>query len=357
VTLPFEPPVAPMLAKLEHEIPRGEGWVYEPKWDGFRALSFREGSGVVIQSRDGRPLERFFPELVPALTGAFPPGSVVDGEIVLVGPNGLDFDSLQLRLHPAESRIRKLAAEIPASFVAFDLLAQDEEDLRSRPLGERRARLAAILPTEVGRDLPVRVTTVLLTPQTEDADEAATWFEGLERLGLDGVIAKRIDQRYVPGKREMVKVKHRRTADCVVVGYRLSKGGDGIGSLLLGVYDEQERLHHLGHTSAFRAAERREILERLRPLETTIEAAFEAAFGSTEGLDPARFTGGPSRWSRGRETAFVPIEPVLVAEVTYDHLQGDRFRHAAGFVRWRTDKDPRECTFDQLVTPRPSSPR
>lgn len=341
-----------MLAKLEHEIPRGEGWRYEPKWDGFRALVFREGDGVHIQSRDGRLLERFFPELVPALAEVLPAGSVVDGEIVLVGPGGLDFDSLQLRLHPAESRIRKLAAEIPASFVAFDLLAQDDEDLRSEPLDARRARLTAILPAEVGDDLPVGATAVLRTPQTSDPDEALVWFEGLERLGLDGLVAKRADQRYVPGKREMVKVKHRRTADCVVVGYRLSKTGDGVGSLLLGVYDERGRLHHLGHTSAFRAKERREILERLRPLETTMEAALEAALGTTEGIDPARMAGGPSRWSRGRETAFVPVEPVLVVEVTYDHLQGHRFRHAAGFVRWRTDKAPRECRFDQLSSHR-----
>jgi len=348
MTLPFQPPVAPMLAKLRHEIPRGEGWRYEPKWDGFRALVFREDDGVHIQSRDGRGLERFFPELVPALAEAFPPGCVVDGEIILAGPEGLEFDGLQLRLHPAESRIRKLSAEIPASFVAFDLLALDGEDLRTTPFDERRAHLESLVGTEASERLPVGETVVLLTPRTDDPAVAEDWFFRFERVGLDGVVAKRSDQRYVPGKREMVKVKHRRTADCVVVGYRLSKTGDGIGSLLLGVYDDAGRMHFIGHTSAFKAAERREILERVRPLETTMEAALEAALGGMEDVDPARMAGGPSRWSRGREAEFVPLEPVLVVEVTYDYLQGDRFRHAAGFVRWRTDKEPSECTFEQL---------
>lgn len=348
MTLPFQPPVTPMLAKLQHEIPRGEGWRYEPKWDGFRALVFREGDGVHIQSRDGRGLERFFPELVPALAEAFPPGCVVDGEIILAGPEGLAFEGLQLRLHPAESRIRKLSAEIPASFVAFDLLAHDDADLRSAPFDERRARLESLVRTEASEHLPVGLTVVLLTPRTDDPAVAEDWFDRFERVGLDGVVAKRADQRYVPGKREMVKVKHRRTADCVVVGYRLSKTGNGIGSLLLGVYDGAGRMHFIGHTSAFKAAERREILELVRPLETTMEAALEAALGGLEGVDPARMAGGPSRWSRGREAEFVPLEPVLVVEVTYDYLQGDRFRHAAGFVRWRTDKEPRECTFEQL---------
>ncbi len=348
MTLPFGPPVDPMLAKLDHEIPHGEGWRYEPKWDGFRALVFRDGGSVHIQSRDGRGLERFFPELVPALAVAFPPDCVVDGEIILAGPQGLEFDRLQLRLHPAESRIRKLAAEIPASYVAFDLLAQDGADLRAEPFDDRRSRLESLLGIEATEQLPVGVTAVLLTPRTDDREVALTWFDAFERIGLDGVMAKRADQRYVHGKREMVKVKHRRTADCVVLGYRLSKTGDGIGSLLLGVYDDGGRLHFIGHTSAFRAAERREILERIRPLETTMEAALEAALGDLEGVDPARMAGGQSRWSRGREAEFVPLEPVLVVEVTYDYLQGDRFRHATGFVRWRTDKEPRDCRFDQL---------
>ncbi len=336
MTLPFGPPLAPMLAKLEREIPRGDGWRYEPKWDGFRAIVFREGSDVRILSRDARPLERFFPELMPALREAFPPDSVVDGEIILAGEHGLDFDALQLRLHPAESRIRKLAAEIPASFVAFDLLAEDGEDLRSAPLAERRSRLSVILPDEASEHLPVGLTAVLLTPQTEDPEEAAGWFERLERIGLDGVVAKRADQRYVPGQRVMVKVKHRRTADCVAGGYRLSKSGDGVGSLLLGLYDDDGILQYVGHTSAFRAQERRELLERLRPLEG----------GRSFGW--GRSPGGPSRWSAGRDPSFVSLEPKLVCEVSYDHLQGGRFRHAAGFLRWRSDRNPRDCTFDQL---------
>ena len=334
--LPFGPPVAPMLAKLEREIPRGEGWRYEPKWDGFRAIVFREGSDVRIQSRDARPLERYFPELVAPLRQAFPPNSVVDGEIILAGEQGLDFDALQLRLHPAESRIRKLAAEIPASFVAFDLLAEDGEDLRPLSLTERRSRLETLLGNEASEHLPSGTTVILLTPQADDPDEAAGLFERLERIGLDGIVAKRADGAYAPGKRVMVKVKHRRTADCVVVGYRLSKSGDGIGSLLLGLYDGPGVLHFVGHTSAFRARARRELLERLRPLE------------SDEGFGAGRSPGGPSRWSAGRDPSFVSLEPKLVCEVTYDHLQGDRFRHATGFVRWRPDRGPRDCTFDQL---------
>ena len=336
MALPFGPPVAPMLAKLDHEIPRGEGWRYEPKWDGFRAIVFRDGSDVMIQSRDSRPLERYFPELVPALLEAFPPGCVVDGEIILAGERGLDFDALQLRLHPAESRIRKLAAEIPASFVAFDLLADGGKDLRSRPLDERRSRLEKVLAAEASEHLPSGTTVVLLTPQTDDPDEAFGWFERLEGIGLDGVVAKRADQTYVPGKRVMVKVKHQRTADCVAAGYRLSRSGDGVGSLLLGLYDEAGVLHFVGHTSAFRASERRELLERLRPLE------------GGGGFGWGRSPGGPSRWSAGRDPSFVPLELRLVCEVTYDHMQGDRFRHATGFVRWRPDRDPRDCTFDQL---------
>ena len=335
MTLPFGPPLAPMLAKLERTIPQGDGWVYEPKWDGFRAIVFREGPEVRLQSRDGRPLERFFPELVSAIREAFEPDTVVDGEIVLAGPDGLDFDALQLRLHPAESRIRKLAADTPASFVAFDLPAENGEDLRTRPLTERRARLVGILGVAAER-LPTATTAVLLTPQTNDPDEAAGWFERLERVGLDGIVAKRADQRYAPGRRAMVKVKHQRTGDCVVGGFRPSKSGDGVGSLLLGLYDEQGVLQYVGHTSAFRAKERRELLERLRPLEGG------RSFGA------GRAPGGPSRWSAGRDHSLVPLDPVLVCEVTYDHLQGGRFRHAAGFVRWRADRDPLDCTFDKL---------
>lgn len=326
-----------MLAKLERGIPRGEGWRYEPKWDGFRALVVREDEDVRIWSRDGRPLERYFPELLPALGEAFPDGSAVDGEIVLAGRDGLDFDALQQRLHPAASRVKLLSERTPASFVAFDLLAAGGEDLRSTPLGERRARLVAILGAEASDRLPVGRTTVLLTPQTDDPGEAERWFERLERIGLDGIVAKRTDLRYVPGERVMVKVKHRRTAECVVGGYRLARSGHGVGSLLLGVYDDAGILHYVGHTSSFTAGERRELLERLRPL--------EGGHSFSEGRTP----GGPSRWSGGRDPSWVPLEPTLVCEVSYDHLQGDRFRHATTFLRWWPDRKPKDCTFDQFL--------
>jgi ATP-dependent DNA ligase len=336
MVLPVRPPLAPMLAKLQDEIPRGEGWVYEPKWDGFRAIVFRDGEEVTIMSRDHKPLHRYFPELLPALRAALPEACVLDGEVIMPGPDGrLEFDALQLRLHPAESRIRKLAAEMPATFVVFDLIAVDGEDLRERPFSERRQRLERLV------DLPQRMpsggdTAVLLTEQTPDPEQAAAWFDELERFGLDGIIAKRSDGPYVPGQRVMVKVKHRRTADCVVGGYRLSKSGDGIGSLLLGLYDGAGVLHFVGHTSSFRAGERREILQILRGLEE------KEAFGR------GRTPGEPSRWSQGKDLSWFSVEPRLVCEVAFDHMQGNRFRHGATFLRWRTDKRPEECTFDQV---------
>ena len=324
-----------MLAKLQPELPRGDGWLYEPKWDGFRAIVFRDGKDVEIQSRDTRPFNRYFPELPPVFQECLAKQCVVDGEIVLAGEDGLDFDSLQLRLHPAESRVRMLAAQIPASFVAFDLLAIRSRDLRAVPLATRRAELEKMLPegfaTEPGK------TQVFLTPQTEDVEEAEKWFDSFGPLGLDGVIAKRASLKYIPGERVMVKVKRIKTADCVVGGYRLSKAGDGIGSLLLGLYDDGGVLHFVGHTSAFKADERRELLRDLQPL-----VKENAAFGK------GRTPGGPSRWTQGRELPWVELKPKLVCEVTYDKMQGDRFRHATGFVRWRDDKKPRECTFDQL---------
>ncbi len=339
--LPFEPPLAPMLAKLEREIPRGEGWLYEPKWDGFRAIVFRDGERLHLASRDQRPLERYFPDLPPVLRAALPPACVVDGEVIIAGPKGLDFDALLLRIHPAASRITRLAGETPASFVAFDLLAQGEEDLRSAPLQLRRTRLEEILRSALpaARGLLAAAagrSQVILTPQTANPDEALSWFQEFEGIGLDGLVAKRADQRYVPGERVMVKVKHQRTADCVVGGYRQAKSGHGVGSLLLGLYDDQGVLQYVGHTSSFSDAQRRTIREELRPLEG----------GQSFGL--GRTPGGPSRWTGGRETEWVSLEPRLVCEVAFDHLQGDRFRHAATFLRWRPDKSPQECTFEQL---------
>jgi ATP-dependent DNA ligase len=341
--LPVVPPVEPMLAKLQRELPTGDGWCYEPKWDGFRAIVFRDGEDLYVQSRDLRPLNRYFPELLPALAGALPKRCVVDGEIVLPGSDGLDFDALQMRLHPAESRVRKLSKETPVSFVAFDLLAAGNRDLRSIAFAKRRAELEKAL--DVASGVPTKNgTTVLLTPQLTDADAAEAWFAELAPLGLEGVVAKRADLRYRPGERAMIKVKKVRTVDCVVGGYRPSKSGAGIGSLLLGLYDDRGVLHYVGHTSSFKAKERVEIREKLRPLEG--ERSFSKAWpDSPQGRTPDSM----SRWTVGREQqAWTEVKPVLVCEVTIDKLQGDRFRHAATFVRWRTDKLPRECTFDQV---------
>ncbi len=338
-----------MLAKLEPTIPRGEGWTYEPKWDGFRTVVTIDDHGVRFVSRDDRPMMRFFPEIVELLEDRDTGSLVADGELVLVRPSGLSFDELQLRLHPAESRVRKLAAESPATLILFDLLAESAEDLRARPLEERRRRLVAIA-TRIGAPRAPEQLTELpmgpdlrLTPWTDDVEVAERWFADREGLGQDGIMAKREDQTYQPGVRGWVKIKHRSTADVVVGGYRLAKDGNGVGSLLLGLYDAQGRLHYVGHTSSFRAAERRTIKEALAPLEGG------GGFG-----DDARSPGGPSRWSAGRDTAWVSLEPVLVCEVSFDRLQGGRFRHATTFVRWREDREPASCTFDQVGAEPPS---
>ncbi|MDP9342438.1 MAG: ATP-dependent DNA ligase [Actinomycetota bacterium] len=332
-----------MLAKLQRELPLGDGWRYEPKWDGFRAIVFRDGEDLYVQSRDLRPLNRYFPELLPALADALPKRCVVDGEIVLPGRDGLDFDSLQMRLHPAESRVRKLAAETPVSFVAFDLLALGDRDLRGAAFADRRAELEKAL--DVASGVPQKDgTTVLLTPQLTDPEEAEAWFAELAPLGLEGVVAKRADLRYRPGERAMVKIKKVHTVDCVVGGFRPSKSGQGIGSLLLGLYDDAGVLHYVGHTSSFKARERVEIREKLRPLEG--ERSFSRAWPEApQGRTPDSM----SRWTVGREQQpWTEVKPVLVCEVSIDKMQGDRFRHAATFVRWRDDKRPEECTSDQL---------
>ena len=336
MTLPFAGPLAPMLAKLQPELPVGEDWLYEPKWDGFRSIVFRDDDSTHIWSRDQRPFERYFPELPGVLEKFFPSPCVVDGEIVVAGEGGsLEFDLLQMRIHPAESRINKLSRENPASFVAFDLLADGDEDLRGVELTERRARLEKLLDG-VPDEMSSGGSHVLLTPQTDDPAEADGWFESFTRLGLEGVVAKRKNLLYHPGDRAMIKVKKLKTADCVVGAYRLSKKGDGIGSLLLGMYDADGVLHFLGHTASFKEAERREILKMLRPLE-----------GGTSFVG-GRAPGGPSRWTQ-QELPWVPLQPKLVCEVRYDKLQGDRFRHATTFLRWRTDKKPEECTLDQVT--------
>lgn len=342
LALPLLPPVAPMLAASQDRIPEGKGWLYEPKWDGFRAIVYFDGQQTYIQSRDSRPLGRYFPELVSGLTEVLPSPMVLDGEIVRMTEGGLDFGMLQMRLHPAESRVRKLAEEIPTTFVAFDLLADDGRDLREAPLEVRHSRLRELL-TE---DRPPLVRT----PFTLDAARAKDWFERFEGAGFDGVIAKRLDQIYQPGVRAMVKVKHARTADCVVAGFRWAKEAEGtaVGSLLLGLYDEAGVLHHVGHTSSFKAAEKRALVERLSPYVTTDES---------EGFGGGRTPGAPSRWSGGKDVSWVRLRPELVCEVSFDQLQGDRFRHGSTFVRWRPDKPARQCTYDQLEVAVPAELR
>ena len=342
---PIEPPVEPMLAKLAEEIPAGDGWLYEPKWDGFRAIVFRGGDDVFIQSRDLRPLDRYFPELHDAFLDVLPPGCVVDGEIVIVTPQGLDFDLLQLRLHPAASRVAKLAAETPAQFVAFDLLAADGADLRARPQLERRTALERLLR----RVKP----PIHLTPVTRDAAVAAEWLDRFEGAGLDGVVAKAATATYEPGRRTMVKIKHARTADCVVGGFRWHKAGRGlVGSLLLGLYDDRGTLHHVGVTSAFTMERRRELAQELEPLRANALEGHpwrEWAQGSAA----RRMPGAQSRWSAGKDLSWEPVRIERVCEVKYDHLQGDRFRHATIFQRWRPDKRPEDCRYDQLEVTTP----
>ena len=333
-----------MLAKLVDGLPTGD-FLFEPKWDGFRAIVFRSTDDVYIQSRDLRPLDRYFPELHDALIERLPAGCVVDGEIVIATPGGLDFDALQLRLHPAASRVAKLARESPSSFVAFDLLAAKDKALMHVPQEERREKLEALL----GGVAP----PVYLTPMTRDRNVAAQWLERFEGAGLDGVIAKPPGAAYVPGKRAMFKIKHARTADCVVAGFRWHKSGrDAVGSLLLGLYDDKGVLHHVGVTSSFTMARRKALVEELAPLrKNAMDSHPWREWAGAEGAGQ-RMPGGQSRWSAGKDLSWEPLRIERVCEVKYDHLQGDRFRHAATFLRWRPDKPPTECRYDQLeVTP------
>ena len=339
-----------MLAKLADDLPAGgAGFLYEPKWDGFRAIVFRGGADeVFIQSRDLRPLDRYFPELHDTLRARLPDRAVVDGEIVIVTPHGLDFDLLQLRLHPAASRVAKLASETPASFVAFDLLAAHGEDLRSLSQVERRGRLERLLR---GVDPPIH-----LTPMTRDVNVAAEWLQRFEGAGLDGVVAKPEDGVYEPGKRAMLKIKHARTADCVVAGFRWHKAGkhELVGSLLLGLYDDSGRLHHVGVTSSFTMTRRRELARELEPLrKNALENHPWREWAEEDAHAGQRMPGGQSRWSAGKDLSWEPLRIERVAEVKYDHMQGDRFRHAAVFQRWRPDKPPRDCRYDQLEVTAP----
>lgn len=336
------PPIAPMLAKLADRLPAGGPFLYEPKWDGFRAIVFRGGSDLFIQSRDLRPFDRYFPELHDALLTRLPEGCVIDGEIVIVTPHGLDFDRLQMRIHPAASRIAMLAKSTPARFVAFDALAVNGRDVRDSPQSERRELLERTLE---GLGPPVH-----LTPVTRDPVVAAAWLSRFEGAGLDGVIAKPEDGTYLPGKRAMVKVKHVRTADVVVAGFRWHKNGKNtlVGSLLLGLYDEHGVLHHVGVTSSFTMARRRELAVELAPLRANALEDHPWREWATGDGGSTRMPGAENRWSAGKDHSWEPLRIERVSEVKYDHMQGTRFRHAAVFLRWRPDRQPADCRYDQL---------
>ena len=346
---PIEPPIEPMLAKPTAAIPDGDGWIYEPKWDGFRSIVFRDGGEVYIQSRDLKPLDRYFPELEEPLraVGGADARFVLDGEVVIARPDGgLDFDALLLRIHPAASRVKMLAAESPASFVAFDCLADGDEDLRAAPFADRRARLERILG-----DPPA---SVRLTPSTSDRAMAQHWFEVFEGAGLDGVVGKRASDPYEPGKRTMAKIKHARTADCVVAGFRWHKNGPGtlVGSLMLGLFNDEGFLQSVGVTASFTMAKRAELVEYLEPYRRGgmedhpwRDWALAEAAAIEQGR---RLPGAQSRWNRGKDLSWEPLRPELVCEVAFDHLQGDRFRHGTTFRRWRPDRSPADCRYDQL---------
>ena len=343
--IPFVP-VEPMLAKVADTLPPGGDFLYEPKWDGFRAIVMRSAEGVVIQSRDSKPLDRYFPELHAVFMDLLPPGCALDGEIVVATPHGLDFDALQQRVHPAASRVTRLSLETPASFVAFDLLRLDGADCMAKPQSERRLLLEALLT-----DLPAPLH---LTPMTTERPVAVGWLKAFEGAGLDGVMAKLADAPYQPGKRAMLKIKHVRTADCVVAGFRWHKNGpDVVGSLLLGLYDDAGALQHVGVTSSFDMATRRQLAIDLQPLRRdALKGHPWAGWASASNDDTHRMPGARSRWSSGKDLSWEPLRIERVCEVKYDHLQGDRFRHATTFQRWRVDKPPAGCRYDQLeVTP------
>ena len=321
------PPFTPMEAKVQSELPRGDAWQYEPKWDGFRAVAFKDGDEVIILSRNAKNLTRYFPELVPALQRIKPKRVVLDGEIVIFAGHGTDFDAMQLRIHPAASRVNMLAGEMPSTYIAFDLLAEGDESLLNTALKERRRRLEKLLaPTP---------ESIRISPVTKDREVALGWLKEYRGTGLDGIVAKRVDSIYHPGERAMIKVKEQRTADVVVGGFRWGNDGKRVGSLLLGVFNGKT-FEFVGHTSGFDDTERRELVKVLEPLRGG------TSFGG------GRAPGGPSRWSQGRDLDWEPVRPELVCEVAFDRLENNRFRHGVGFVRWRPDKSPKSCTMAQL---------
>jgi ATP-dependent DNA ligase len=351
--LPANPPILPMLAKRVAAMPDGDGWCFEPKWDGFRAIVFRDGDDLFLQSRNGQPLGRYFPELVEALKKGLPERCVLDGEIVIVTPHGLDFDLLQMRLHPAASRVKLLAGQTPSSMVFFDLIADTARDWRDAPFAERRDALEKMLRKAK--------PPLHLTPLTRDRAVAADWFGRFEGAGFDGVMAKHETVTYQPNKRVMFKIKHEREADCVVAGFRWHKSGKDtlVGSPLLGLYDAQRNLQHVGVCASFTTAKRAELVEFLAPYRVTDLRGHPwkdwADLG--EGDEAQRRPGAESRWSQGKDLSWVPLKPKLVVEVAYDHMQGGRFRHTAQFRRWRTDKRPQDCGFDQLEVVAPAELR
>ena len=342
-SFPIAAPILPMLAKRVDAIPDADGWSFEPKWDGFRALIFRDGDDLLIQSRDGKPLDRYFPELREPLLAELPARCVLDGEIVIAGPDGLDFDRLSLRIHPAASRVKMLSEETPAQVVFFDLLAMGDEDLRERPFSERRARLEETLAGEKeGR-------TLLVTPATTDRAVAEDWFRRFEGAGLDGVMAKRLDGPYTPDKRTMLKIKHERDCDCVVAGFRWHKKGENmVGSLLLGLFDNQGKLQHVGTCASFTERKRVELVKLLEPYRVPPSAEHPWGGWGGQNAEGSRMPGAQSRWSAGKDLSWELLRPELVVEVAYEHMQGDRFRHLAHFRRWRPDKPPKDCTYAQL---------
>jgi ATP-dependent DNA ligase len=343
VVLPLTPPVQPMLAKSATQLPAGDGWLYEPKWDGFRCIVFRDGSEVELGSRNERPLTRYFPELLPPLQMQLAERCIVDGEIVIPSTSGkgLDFDALLQRIHPAASRVKRLAEETPAAMVVFDLLALGDRSLLDEPLTERRRLLAAALRSPQ--------PPLYLTPSSADVTVAEDWFHRFEGGGLDGVIAKRLDGTYTPNQRTMVKVKHERTAECAVAGYRIHKDGLGVGSLLLGLFDHEGTLHHVGVAAGFTVKQRPELLEELRPLtENAVDDHPWRHWAEAMAHESARLPGAQSRWNAGKDLSWVPIRVERVAEVTFGQLQSGRFRHGVHLVRWRPDRTPESCTYDQL---------
>jgi ATP-dependent DNA ligase len=338
--LPVNPPILPMLAKRVDKLPTAGEWIFEPKWDGFRALIFRDGKEVMIQSRDEKPLNRYFPELIDPILKQLPARCVLDGEVVVAQSGALDFDALQLRIHPAASRVKLLSEQIPASIVFFDLLCEGKKDLRGKPFAERRERLESLL---ANAKPPLHVT-----PATKDFDTASDWFRRFEGAGLDGVIAKPVKGTYEPNKRVMLKVKHERDCDCVVAGFRWHKKGDRdrIGSLLLGLFNDAGKLQHVGVCASFTDQKRIELVEFLKPYRKN--ALDKHPWKEWAGDEINRVPGAQSRWSQGKDLSWEPLRVELVVEVAYEHMQGDRFRHTAQFRRWRTDKQPEDCTYAQL---------